>query len=85
MPLAPILAARPASVSSAAWRWGPAHGGRLERAAALLNRGLSARKAAEALGLSRTSLFRLKAEARQRGLLREGPLGGGSSATESGT
>ena len=53
----------------ARWRWEPADGNRFERAVALLNRGLSAREAWEALGISRTSLFRIKAEARARGLL----------------
>ena len=53
------------------WRWGPAAGSRLERAAALLNRGLSAREAADALGIGRTWLFRLKAQARARGLLNQ--------------
>src|SRR5689334_11550743 len=79
-PLAPILATLETEAGRAAWRWGPAHGGRVERAAALLNRGLSVSEAGEALGLSRTSLFRLKAEARAKGLLDEE-----SSTTESGT
>jgi AAA domain-containing protein len=69
-PLLPIRAALETDTADrAVWRWGPADGGRLERAVALLNRGLSARDAGEALGISRTSLFRLKAEARARGLL----------------
>ena len=50
----------------AAWRWGPAAGRRFERAAALINHGLTALEAAAALGISRTSLFRLKAEARAK-------------------
>jgi len=84
-PLAPILATLETDAGRAAWRWGPAHGGRVERAAALLNRGLSVSEAGEALGLSRTSLFRLKAEARQRGLLGRGLSNRRSSTTESGT
>ena len=69
-PLLPIRAALETNAADrAVWRWGPADGGRLERAVALINRGLSARDAGEALGISRTSLFRLKAEARARGML----------------
>jgi hypothetical protein len=70
-PLVPILAELETDAGSgrARWRWQPADGNRFERAVALLNRGLSAREAWEALGISRTSLFRLKAEARARGLL----------------
>jgi putative DNA primase/helicase len=84
-PLAPILASLETEAGRAAWRWGPAHGGRVERAAALLNRGLSVSEAGEALGLSRTSLFRLKAEARQRGLLGRRMSNRRSSTTESAT
>jgi hypothetical protein len=73
---APLLPHRAALETDAAgravWRWGPADGGRFERAVALLNRGLSAREAGEALGVSRTTLFRLKAEARAQGLLNDG-------------
>jgi hypothetical protein len=76
-PLVPILAAlETGGDGRSQWRWEPAEGNRFERAVALLNRGLSARKAWEALGISRTSLFRIKAEARARGLLnrdRSGP------------
>ena len=69
-PLLPILAALETDAAGhAGWRWGPAAGGRLERAVALLNRGLNGQEAADALGISRTSLFRLKAEARAKGLL----------------
>ncbi len=79
-PLVPILAALETDGDGrvqgrARWRWEPADGNRFERAVALLNRGLSAREAWEALGISRTSLFRIKAEARARGLLNRG--GGG--------
>ncbi len=84
-PLAPILASLETDAGRAAWRWGPPHGGRVERAAALLNRGLSVSEAGEALGLSRTSLFRLKAEARQRGLLGRRMSNRKSSTTESAT
>jgi putative DNA primase/helicase len=79
-PLLPIRAALETNDGRAAWRWGPAEGGRLERAVALINRGLSASEAAEALGISRTSLFRLKAEARARGLLNGGLSNDGSRA-----
>jgi hypothetical protein len=68
----PILATLETVGGRAQWRWGPADGRRVERAAALLNQGLTAREAAAALGISRTSLFRLKAEARAGGLLNEG-------------
>src|SRR4051812_13842238 len=62
-PLVPILAEleTDAGSSRAQWRWEPAGGNRFERAVALLNRGHSARQAWEALGISRTSLFRIKA------------------------
>jgi hypothetical protein len=70
VPLVPILAALETDAAGrAVWRWGPADGGRLERAVALLDRGLTGQEAADALGISRTSLFRLKAEARAKGLL----------------
>jgi putative DNA primase/helicase len=69
-PLMPVLAELETDEGgSGHWRWGPAAGSRVERAAALLNRGLTAAEAADALGISRAWLFRLKAEARERGLL----------------
>ncbi len=77
-PLLPVLAELETNEletgegGSARWRWGPAAGSRIERMAALLNRGLTTREAAEALGISRAWLFRLKAEARARGLLNPG-------------
>ena len=69
MPMLAELATDPAG--RAAWRWEPAAGSRLERAAALLNRGLTACAAAAALGIGRSTLFKLKAEARARGLLNQ--------------
>jgi hypothetical protein len=77
-PLVPVLAEletdelETGKGGSARWRWGPAAGSRIERTAALLNRGLTTRETAEALGISRAWLFRLKAEARARGLLKCG-------------
>jgi putative DNA primase/helicase len=71
LPLAPILAALETDASGrAGWRWGRSDGGRLERAVALFRSGIDARAAAAALGVSRTTLFRLKAEARAKGFLR---------------
>jgi hypothetical protein len=72
-PLVPMLAElQTGDDGRARWRWGPAEGGRVERAAALLNRGLAAREAAAALGVSRSSLYRLRAEAQANGLLSKG-------------
>jgi hypothetical protein len=51
------------------WRWEPVAASRVERAAALFNRGVSATEAAKALRVGRSLLFRLKAEARRQGLL----------------
>jgi putative DNA primase/helicase len=69
-PLMPMLAELETDDGGRArWAWGPAEGSRLERAVALLNRGLTAPQAARALGIGRTALFKLKAEARDRGLL----------------
>lgn len=65
--------AEPTPDKAVRWRWrrmGPAS---LERAADLLNDGLSATAMAGALGLSRASGYRLRQRARQRGLL--GPPG----------
>jgi putative DNA primase/helicase len=70
VPLAPMLAALETGTGSVDWRWGRSDGGRFERAVALFRQGLGARAAAAALGVSRTTLFRLKAEARAKGLLR---------------
>jgi len=71
--LAPVLAALETDESGRAeWRWGRPDAGRFEKAVAVLRRGLTARDAAAALGVSRTTLFRLKAEARAKGLLRPG-------------
>ncbi len=74
-PLIPVLAELETDDGGRGrWRWRPAVGNRLARAAALLNRGLTAREAANALGIGRTWLFKLKAEARARGLLTGGLL-----------
>lgn len=74
-PILPLLAELETDAEGRGrWRWGPAEAGRLERAAALLNRGLTAREACQALGISRSLLFKLKAEARAKGLLN--PEGG---------
>jgi hypothetical protein len=72
-PLAPILAALETDASGRAeWRWGRPDSGRFERAVALFNRRLPARDIAAALDVSRSTLFRLKAEARVKGLLNHG-------------
>jgi putative DNA primase/helicase len=72
---APILAALETDACGRAeWRWGRPDGGRLEKAVALFNRGLPARDAAAGLGVSRSSLYRLKAEARAKGLLKKEAL-----------
>ena len=72
-PLVPLLAELETDEGGRArWRWGPAAGSRIERLAALLNRGLTTHEAAQALGISRAWLFKLKAEARARGLLNPG-------------
>ena len=69
-PLMPVLAELDTDETGRGrWRWGPPAGSRLERAVALLNRGVSANDAADALGICRSLLFRLKAEARAKGLL----------------
>ena len=69
-PLKPVLAElQTDEAGRGCWRWNPAAPGRLERAVALLNSGLSAREAAAALGISRVWLFKLKAKARAQGLL----------------
>jgi putative DNA primase/helicase len=70
VPLAPLLAELETDrAGRGRWRWGPAAMSRLEHAAALFNRGLSARDVATALGVGRSTLFKLKAEARAKGLL----------------
>lgn len=69
LPLVPVLAELETKEGRGQWRWRPADASPVERVASLLNRGLSARQACDALGISRTWLFRLKAEARARGLL----------------
>lgn len=65
--LFPILAELQTEDGAGAWRWDAAC--RVERLAALVTRGLSRRDVCEALGIERSWFFRLKAEARARGLL----------------
>jgi AAA domain len=67
-PLMPILAELQTHDGAGAWRWDAA-AGRAERLAVLVGRGLSRRDVCEALGIERSWFFRLKAEARARGLL----------------
>jgi putative DNA primase/helicase len=72
-PLTPILATLETDAAGRAeWRWGRPDGGRLEKAVALFNRRLPAPDVAAALGVSRSTLYRLKAEARDKGLLNPG-------------
>src|SRR5258708_4357248 len=69
-PLTPVLAELETDEAGCGrGRWGPAAASRVESAAALLNRGLSAQQAADALGISRPWLFKFKAQARALGLL----------------
>lgn len=67
VPLMPLLAELQTVDGAGAWRWDAAC--RVERLAALVRRGLSRRDVCEALGIERSWFFRLKAEARARGLL----------------
>jgi hypothetical protein len=70
VPLMPVLAELQTDAGRRArWRWGPADGSRLERAAALFNRGLNPRDVGQALGVGRSTLFKLKAQARAKGML----------------
>lgn len=66
-PLFPILAELQTVDGAGAWRWDAAC--RVDRLAALVRQGLSRRDVCEALGIERSWFFRLKAEARARGLL----------------
>jgi putative DNA primase/helicase len=69
-PRAPVLAELETDEAGRGrWRWGPPAPSRIERAAALLNRGVGTRQAAHELGISRTWLFKLRAQARAKGLL----------------
>jgi AAA domain len=68
VPLMPILAELQTVDGAGAWRW-DAGAGRVERLAVLVGQGLSRRDVCEALGIERSWFFRLKAEARARGLL----------------
>jgi putative DNA primase/helicase len=70
-PLMPVLAELQTVDGAGAWRW-DAVGGRVERLAGLVGRGLSRRDVCEALGIERSRFFSLKAEARARGLLPQG-------------
>ena len=67
-PVMPILAELQTENGAGTWRWDNA-AGRVERFAVLVGRGLSRRDVCEALGIERSWFFRLKAEARARGLL----------------
>jgi hypothetical protein len=67
VPLMPLLAELQTVDGAGTWRWDAACG--VERLAALVGRGLSRRDVCEALGIERSCFFRLKAEARARGLL----------------
>jgi hypothetical protein len=67
-PLMPLLAELQTADGAGAWRWDWA-AGRVERLAVLVRQGLSRRDVCEALGIERSWFFRLKAEARTRGLL----------------
>lgn len=67
VPLFPILAELQTADGAATWRWDAAC--RVDRLAALVRQGLSRRDVCEALGIERSWFFRLKAEARARGLL----------------
>jgi len=67
VPLFPIAAELQTVDGAAAWRWDAAC--RVDRLAALVRQGLSRRDVCEALGIERSWFFRLKAEARARGLL----------------
>jgi putative DNA primase/helicase len=67
MPVFPILAELQTVNGAGAWRWDAAC--RVERLAALVGRGFSRRDVCEELGIERSWFFRLKAEARMRGLL----------------
>ena len=66
-PLFPSLAELQTVDGAGAWRWDAAC--RVDRLAALVRQGLSRRDVCEALGIERSWFFRLKAEARARGLL----------------
>jgi hypothetical protein len=67
VPLFPIRAELQTVDGAGAWRWDATCGA--ERLAALVRQGLSRRDVCAALGIERSWFFRLKAEARARGLL----------------
>jgi len=67
VPLFPIVAELQTVDGAGIWRWDAAC--RVDRLAALVRQGLSRRDVCEALGIERSWFFRLKAEARARGLL----------------
>jgi putative DNA primase/helicase len=67
VPLFPITAELQTQDGAGAWRWDAAC--RVDRLAALVRQGLSRRDVCEALGIEQSWFFRLKAEARARGLL----------------
>jgi hypothetical protein len=68
VPPMPIRAELQTVDGAGLWRW-TAGDGRVERLAALVGRGLGRRDVCAALGIGRTSFFKLKAEARVRGLV----------------
>lgn len=66
----PILAELETDPSGRArWCWGPPDEAKPGRVARLLGQGLGPREAAAALGISRSAFYRLRAEAREKGLL----------------
>ena len=67
-PLMPVLAELRTVDGAGTWCW-DAVAERVQRLAVLVERGLSRRDVCEALGIERSWFFRLKAEARARGLL----------------
>ena len=67
VPLMPLLAELQTVDGAGVWRWDAAC--RVDRLAALVRHGVSRRDVCEALGIERSWFFRLKAEARARGLL----------------
>jgi hypothetical protein len=67
VPLFPMLAELQTVDGAGVWRWDAAC--RVDRLAVLVRQGVSRRDVCEALGIERSWFFRLKAEARARGLL----------------
>jgi AAA domain len=67
--VAPIEARLDASSGAARWRFGPARGDTVGRAARLLTDGTSVARMAEQLGVSRAEGYRLRDRAKEKGLL----------------